>query len=169
MKAKDKLNKIKSKFFTINKLLNIFKKIEHYCWSSIKENINEQYKAQIDENVKNQIIQFFKEYNSKNDKLITKDDLAAALRRLISRYLAGKRGDTDINENQELISQIIKQDLWDYDILKNEEIFQREIYSLTFELKVSQAFEYYAILGGDSFDFFDKRKNIDDICLSTYI
>ena len=63
--------------------------------------------------------------------------------------MAGKRGDSDINENQELIGQIIRYDLWELNIIKNEEKFQSEIYSLNFDLKVSQAYEFYKILDED--------------------
>ena len=43
---------------------------------------------------------------------IAKQDLADAIRRLISRYLGGKREDTDINENQKLMDYISRADLW---------------------------------------------------------
>ena len=81
----------------------------------------------------------------------------------MSRYLSGKRGDTDINEEQPLKGQIIRNDLWDIKILKDEEKFQNEIYSLTFDLKVSQTYEFYEILGGDPFDYFDLQNNSNEI------
>ena len=145
------------KYFTINSLLNIFNIFEEFCWKETKENINEQYKENIDDTKKTEIIQFFKNYNNKNDKLITKKDLAAALRRLISRYLAGKRGDTDIDEKQKLIQQILRYDLWDIHIIKNEDTFKNEIYNLTFDLNVSQAFEFYKILGENFEDVIDMK------------
>ena len=154
-----------NKNFRINILLNIYKYFEHFCWSEIKLNINEQYMKKIEKNKKIEIIDFFKNYevNNKN-KLITKKDLAFALRRFISRYLAGKRGDTDIDENQKLIGQIIRYDLWEINIIKNEEKFQNEIYNLTFDLNVSQALDFYEILDGDNYDIFDIKeiKNKDN-------
>ena len=142
--------------FTVNTLLNVYKIFEHFCWKETKENINEQYKEKIENNKKIEINAFFKNYNE-NKKLIKKKDLASALRRLISRYLAGKRGDTDIKEDQELIQQMTRNDLWEKNIIDVED-FQTEIYSLTFNLKVSQAYEYLEILGGDSLDIFDIQK-----------
>ena len=121
-------------------------------------NINEQYKEKIEKKKKIEIIEFFKEYNINNNRIITKKDLAFALRRLISRYLGGKRGDTDIDEKQKLIGQIIRNDLWELYIIQNEERFQNEIYSLTFDLKVSQAYDYYEILEGDSYEIFDLKE-----------
>ena len=138
--------------FSVNTLLDVFKLFEHYCWKEMKETLNNQYQDNIDNNKRMEIIQFFKDYNKNNDKLITKSDLAAALRRFISRYLAGKRGDTDIDEKQKLIGHIIRNDLWELNIIKNEEKFQNEIYSLTFDLKVSQAYEFYKVLGEDLFN-----------------
>ena len=139
-----------NKFFTVNTLLNIFKIFEHFCLRETKENINEQYKEKIDNNKRLEIINFFKNYNTNNDKLITKKYLASAIRRFISRYLAGKRGDSDIDEKQKLIGQIIRYDLWELNVIKNEDKFQSEIYSLTFDLNVGQAFEYFKILDEDS-------------------
>ena len=144
--------------FTISTLLNIFKLFEFFCWKEIKMNINEQYKEKIEKKKKIEIIEFFKEYNINNNRIITKKDLAFALRRLISRYLGGKRGDTDIDEKQKLIGQIIRNDLWELYIIQNEEKFQNEIYSLTFDLKVSQAYDYYEILEGDSYEIFDLKE-----------
>ena len=152
-----------NKNFSVNKLLNIYKYFEHFSWKEIKLNINEQYKEKIEKDKKIEIINFFKAYEpDKNNKLITKRDLAFALRRLVSRYLAGKRGDTDIDEKQKLIGQIIRYDLWDNYIIQNEDIFQNEIYHLTFDLKVSQAFDFYEILDGDSYDIFDIKEMKND-------
>ena len=156
-----------NKNFSINMLLNIYKYFEHFCWKEIRVNINEQYQEKIDKNKKIEIINFFKNLEKeKNDNLITKKDLAFALRRFISRYLAGKRGDTDIDEKQKLIGQIVRYDLWDNNIIKNDEKFQNEIYYLTFDLNVGQALDFYDVLDGDSFDIFDikeiKDENEDD-------
>ena len=121
----------------------------------MKENINLQYKEKIDDNKKKEIISYFKEYNKFKDKLISKRDLAGALRRFISRYLVGKRSDTEVDEKQKLIKQIIRNDLWELYIIQNENKFQVEIYSLTFDLNVNQAFEYYEILGEDELNIKD--------------
>ena len=162
------INKILKMFFSkneklsINMLLNIYKYFEHFCWKEIRININEQYHQKIDKNKKIEIINFFKNYETQKDKIITKRDLAFALKSFISRYLAGKRSDTDIDENQKLIGQIIRLDLWENHIIKNDEKFQNEIYYLTFDLNVGQSLDFYDILDGDSFDIFDIHK-INDI------
>ena len=163
------LNKELKHFFNenknlcVNKLLNVYKYFEFFCWKEIKLNINEQYEEKIEKNKKNEIINFFKEYEEKEkNKLIKKKDLVFALRRFISRYLAGKRGDTDIDEKQKLIGQIIRYDLWENYIIQNEDIFQKEIYSLTFDLQVSQALDFYEILDGDSYDIFDIKEINED-------
>ena len=44
------------------------------------------------------------------NRLIKKQDITDAVRRLISRYLSGKRGDTDINENKKLFDNIKRAD-----------------------------------------------------------
>ena len=156
---KNSQNKSKS-FFTINTLLNIYKIIELFCWKETEENINEQYKESIDKDKRLKIIQFFKDYNLLNDKLIGKNNLAAAIRRFISRYLAGKRVDTDIDEKQELILQITRNDLWDLNIIQNVNKFQSEIATLTFDLKISQAYEFYKILGEDTINSIDLKDKV---------
>ena len=126
-----------NKNFTVNTLLNIYKYFEYFCWKEIKNNINEQYLQKIEKKTKKIIIEYFnQDIDKKNKSLIKKKDLAFALRRFISRYLSGKRGDTDIDEKQKLVGQIIRYDLWDINITLNEEQFQKEIYVLTFDLNV---------------------------------
>ena len=60
--------------------------------------------------------------NIKGDNLISKKDISFAVRRLLSRYLSGKRSDTDINEYQKLINYIIKEDLWRAELLNDKNI-----------------------------------------------
>ena len=61
-----------------------------------------------------------------NNGLIKKQDLADAVRRLISRYLTGKREDTDIGEDQKLLDYIVRADLWKPYISENQN-FENEL------------------------------------------
>ena len=99
------------KAFSVDTLINIYNLIEYKCWNQFKNNLNEQYKQPINEENKRKIQNRINDIIKENS-LIKKQDLADAIRRLISRYLGGKREDTDINENQKLMDYISRADLW---------------------------------------------------------
>lgn len=144
-------NEMESRF-SVNSLINIYLYFEHLCWEESKNNLNEQYKAEIEKEKAEQINEFFKNYNIDNDKLIKKEYLAAAIRRFISRYLSGKRADVDVNESQDLISQLTRNDLWKLNLTDDQDRFNSDLYQLSFGLKVNQAYQYYELLGGDQID-----------------
>ena len=123
------------KMFSINTLINIYNLIEFICWEQFKNNLNEQYKIPLSEENKRKIKSCL-ENSIKENSLIKKQDIANAVRRLISRYLSGKRGDTDIGENQKLFEQITRYDLWKTDISSNEN-FEYEITDI-FENKIKR-------------------------------
>ena len=88
-------------------------------------------------------------------KLISKTKLATAIRRFISKYLSGRRGDNEIDEKNKLILYLSKEELWDeYGLVDNEE-FENEINEIFSEegnnstILVGQAIKLYDILGGD--------------------
>ena len=91
------------KMFSINTLINIYNLID---------NLNEQYQMPLSEENKRKIKSIIDD-SIKENSLIKKQDIANATRRLISRYLSGKRGDTDIWEYQKLFDQIRRADLWE--------------------------------------------------------
>ena len=151
----DKVNR-----FSVNSLINIYLYFEHLNWEESKNNLNEQYKVEIEKEKLEQMNEFFKDYDRENEKLIKKEYLAAALRRFIFRYLSGKRADVDVNETQELISQLTRNDLWKLNLTDDQDRFNSELFQLGFGLKVNQAYEYYNLLGGDKLDTnFEKIDN----------
>ena len=87
--------------------------------------------------------------NSKNSNdEITVKDLAAATRRLISRYLTGKI--SDIDEKRDLALELTREELWEENIKKNndfEELIFEKMKDIT--LVVGQAYEFYNIIGQD--------------------
>ena len=79
---------------------------------------------------------------------ITIKDLAAAVRRFISRYLAGKLEVTDIKEDRDLTFELTREDLWEEKIAKLEDLM--EIIGMLlyeFKLTVGQAYEFYQLIG----------------------
>ena len=113
--------------FSINTLINIYNLIEFICWEQFKNNLNEQYKIMsLSDEVKKSIKNYIESKISENC-LIQIEDISAAVRRLISRYLSGKRGDTDIDEYKILFDFIQRADLWKNEF-QDDDNFQTEIY-----------------------------------------
>lgn len=68
------------------------------------------------------------------NSLVKKQDLADATRRLVSRYLSGKRGDTDIDEFKKIFDYIQRSDLWKPEFMNNED-FGTEIFTIFDKIK----------------------------------
>ena len=135
--------------FTANTLVPIFEYFEKLCWEDIKKNVLPDYKLEINEEIKNHILNYFN--INEDTKVIDKKNFATALRKLISRYLSGLRQDTDIDSNRNLMLYIFKEDLWDKDIINSEE-FEKEIKEiLSIEIKIGQCFNLYNLIG--EYDF----------------
>jgi len=83
--------------FIIHTLFNIYNLIKFICWKQFKNNLNSQYQIYLEDDIKNTIKIYFETAINENI-LIKKQDIADAVRRLISRHLSGKRGDTGISE-----------------------------------------------------------------------
>lgn len=114
--------------FSLNSLMNIYEMIELLCWDEFINNINDQNKMPINEEMKIKIkiciITTIKEEN-----LIKKQDIANATRNLISRYLCRKREDTDISEFKQLSLYLYRKDLWKSDAADKEK-FDEELYQI---------------------------------------
>ena len=140
----DKIN------FKVNSLMSIYYFLEFICWDKIKENLPDCYLIDINQNIKNKIDQFF---DGKNAKIINRQNLATALRRFVSRYLSGKRGENEIKESNNFKYYLCKEELWEQkNILDNPE-FDNEL-SLIFDkdkspnmISVGQATKVYENLG----------------------
>ena len=114
--------------YSINTLINIYNLIEFICWNQFKENLNNQYQLHLKDEVKKEIKEYLDNEINENN-LIKKQDIANAVRRLISRYLSGKRGDTDISEYKILFDYIQRQDLWRANLPENDDFFN-ELYTI---------------------------------------
>ena len=136
----------------IEELLDVFSIIELLCIDPIINNLRKYYKLKIDVNSGERILKLFDE---KKFKIITKQSLSSACRKLISRYLAGERDDTDYYyENNKLVLYLSKEDIWPIEIWKNEDDLNPDFEILGNErLILGQSYELYNLLG-------DEEKNI---------
>ena len=133
---------------TIDKLMNLFFFFEHLCYEDLAETVQPEYRKEISEEVKDSITnKLIKNY--KND-LYTLKDLGAAVRRFISRYLAGKLQITEIKEDSDLPYQLSRTDLWEEKIGNDENLSDKLAMQLgEFNLKVSETFSFYELIGGE--------------------
>ena len=133
------------KDFKVEKLMNVFFFIEHLCFEDLSNTLQPEYKKEIPKELQDKIKH--KLLEQKNDNVLSVKELAAALRRYISRYLAGKRESVDINETRELYYDLTRIDLWKEKIgrLDNlEELVYAKISE--FKLNVGQAFNLYKLI-----------------------
>ena len=126
--------------------MNIFFYTEHLSFIELSKTLKEEYKMKIEDSIVEDIKKGL-DIKNENDKLPWKD-LAAAIRRFISRYLVGDTETTDVSENSELIFQLSRRDLWEekYGKLENlDQLISDKIYK--FKIKVGQAYNFYEIIG----------------------
>ena len=106
-------------------------------------------KKQISSEVQNQILN---KLNNEKDIFIlySKKDLAASVRRFISRYLIGKTQTIDLKEDRDLVFELSREDLWEEKIRKNDnllDIIEKQIKE--FKLTICQAYSFYELIGND--------------------
>ena len=150
------------KIFTIDTLISIFEFFEALCWKEIKErNILEDYKLKITDEVKKYLTQYF-ENNKDKPKLINQNNFTNALRKLISRSLAGSRQDIDIKPEANLMQYLKREDLWPKEFMndENSEKFEEEIFMICKDnLIIGNCLDLYDYLEGDNILNEDINKN----------
>ena len=142
--------------------MNIFFFIEHLCFNDLIEALQPEYKCEIKRNLIEKIKSKLLRHRNEVE-IYTISDLAAAVRRFISRYLVGKRETTDIDEKRDLDFELSRTDLWKEKIgrIDNlDNLISNQIGE--FKLKVGQAYAFYKIIAKeDKIDFnFDENNNI---------
>ena len=137
------------KNFTLNKIMNLFCFFEHLCFNDLAETLQKEYKALIPEDIKNKIIEKLIKKNDPND-IISIKSLGTAVRRLISRYLAGKRETIDVNEDRQLAYELSRVEFWEEKVRKLDNLDDLLDQKLgEFQLTVSHAYEFYKIIGDE--------------------
>ena len=126
--------------FKINKYINIFFYTEHLYFNKMKNNIPNEYKFAIDD----QIIKDIKEQLEKKEEVgeLSWKDLAGAVRRFISRYLIGYKQIKD-----KLEFHLVKIDLWKQELRNLDNLNQLIMEKIKrFNLTVEQTFSFYELI-----------------------
>ena len=146
--------------FTINSLVSIFEYFESLCWTDIRKNIPPDYKLELSDEPKKFILDYF-EKNKNEDKIINIKNFTIALRRLISRSLAGSRQEADIKFDSELKLYIFRADLWPTGFIDND-AFEIQILEICRnDILIGNCYDLYNILEGDNYNEEIKKKLIN--------
>ena len=119
------------------KIIDIFLFIEHLCFDIFGQNIMKEYKVVIDDNNRNKI---------NDNKYENIKELAAAVRRFISRLLYTIKNKDDLSPEGKLEIQLKRLDLWDKKFRKIEIIEKITKQINEFALTVGQSFELYQLV-----------------------
>ena len=134
--------------FSVNKLVRIYELFELLCWNQIKDYLLIEYMEKLGEEKIQSINKYYQE-NPDAKNYIKKIELASAIRKFISRYLAGKRSQSQTNANGMLFYYLNRADLWVRNI--DDDNFEKELYKLSaLKITVGEGKDFYDILGGDS-------------------
>ena len=132
--------------FKSDKIMNVFLLFEHLCFNDLCNYLEEEYKSELDSKNKDKIIQLLNK-NKINDSITIKD-LAAALRRFISRYLVGKNKKIgDLKEESSLINKLDNPELWNEKLGKLPSL--KSLISDTLKdvnLTVGQSYNFYELI-----------------------
>jgi len=136
----------------IEKIMNLFFFIEHLCFEYSIKTLQKEYKKEIPKDLQNKITGKLLNKEKLNEAYSIKD-LGAAVRRFISRYLAGTMQELEIKEERKLNEELSREDLWDESISENYDLLEINTKLLgEFNLTVSQAYEFYKLIGKEDED-----------------
>jgi len=134
--------------FSIDCLVPFLEYFESLCWDEIKLNICEDYKIDLSEENKKYIIDYF-EKNKNPENFINKNNTTNALRKLLSRSIAGRREEVDIKSDSKLNNYMNQEYLWDKNIFDDKN-FEPEISKLFKEdILIKNAFSIFNLLEGE--------------------
>ena len=143
--------------FTIDCLVPFFEYFETLCWKEIKESILTDYKNLLTDEIRKHILNYFEKNNS-HESLINKRNLTKALRKLLSRSIAGQKEAIDINKDEKLINYINQEYIWDKKTFENPN-FEDEMSKIFVDnILIKHAFEIFNLLDGDNMSIYENEK-----------
>ena len=121
------------------KLISIFIVIEYLCFDLFIENIKNEYKEQIEENIKTKI----KDKIFKNENI---KEIAASVRRFISRFLYQINIKDELSPKGKLTLQLQNKYLWSKELRSTQKIINIIESIEEFNLNIGQAFHFYQLI-----------------------
>ena len=139
--------------FCLDSALKIFEFFEYLCFSQIKNNLNVEYKAKISEKTSADIDKYYN--NNKKGLILKTNNFIDAIRKLISRYLSGKRSENEINERVKLKEYIIKEEFWGKDPTSDKDLNDSlEDFFQKFNIDIGQSLSLFNCLNKNNQDMF---------------
>ena len=177
-KVKDFINQVKEKYIKFNiffisyfeeegkeivieKLLKSFLYMEQMCFEHLINSIDLNYKSTFEPSEEKELIEYF---NSKHkDIIITKNEIASAVRRFITRYLLNNNKKENVDSNLSLYICLERKYLWDNKIFSSignnfKDLIKQYLGSFSFDLKVRHSFEFYNLIGDEDTNFINEEK-----------
>ena len=114
----------------------------------MQKNILVDYQLELSEETKKYILEYFDKITE--DKIINKKVFTTALRRLISRSLAGSRQEIDIKSDSALKLYIDREDLWSKEIMDNGSFYGEIDQICKDDILIGNSWKLYNLLDGDS-------------------
>ena len=131
----------------ISKIMSIFSIFEHWCYKDLILLLKDEFKKEIEENKRKEILKRFNS-NEINTNIFSKKDLSAAIRRLICRYLIGTGEVNDIKIENSLCFELSREDLWGQNIKNFDDLYILiKEYLGDLELRVDEAYNLYELIG----------------------
>ena len=135
------------------------------CFNDLIQTLQPEYKKEIPNDLKEKIKKQLLGEENKNlneNEGFTINQLASAVRRYISRYLAGKRESVDIDEKRDLCFDLARIDLWEEKIGRLDNLDELLFAKIgEFKLIVGQAYEFYKIIQSEDVNPIDKINSIE--------
>ena len=126
-------------YFNGKKLISIFIVIEYLCFDLFIENIKNEYKEQIEESIKTKI----KDKIFKNENI---KEIAASVRRFISRFLYQINIKDELSPKGKLTLQLKNKYLWSKELRSTQKIINIIESIEEFNLNIGQAFHFYQLI-----------------------
>ena len=133
----------------ISQLIEVYEYIELQCFEEFKNNLNKRYKEQINKEDSEKYIKLLENIEKKSK--LTKLILGKALRKLICRYICGKRDDEVFHKDITIFEILeVRNDIWDKEFLdsKNYEEIMEELKD-NIKLTQNYVLDFYDILECD--------------------
>ena len=143
-------NNITNNYFTINCLINLIEIVELFCWKNIRNNLDKKYFDDINNQIKKQFdnLLSLNQDDPNNTFMITKLELCSAIRKFLSRSLAGK-SDENINPKNLLKSYITNAEFWPINFADMDIETEINMIFGKIDVYISQSVKLFDYLGGD--------------------
>ena len=152
------------KDIVLQKLLNSILYMEQLCYEYLNEKIDNKFKYPFDKSQKVEITKYFDSIH--NDKVITKTEIASAVRRFITRYLLNDNRKENIDPNLKLYISLERKYLWKNKIFAEigdnfKDLIKKYLGNFSFSLEVKHSIEFYNLIeDGEKAFLKEEKKNL---------